>query len=268
MDEFLHQDASADTKEGNSNPLTVQEQEELLECEKAIRMSREGTVEAATALLRIRDRCLYRGSFKTFKDYCWHGWQMGSGYAYDLIKFALIRQELSASADIGTLPICEAQTRPLAALNAAVRATVWRRALEVAQGERITGKIVRRAREAFRAATLDNCPGERRKLHETLPSARTQAIECSDRTISLDLKVSKETLHALGRLARANDRTLSEVVSQILAQWASDKDFVSGQRRKNVAVTPAITRKRGSRKEAQCYPATGDLFPTEAIALE
>ena len=36
---------------------------------------------------------------------------MGSGYAYDLIKFALIRQELSASADIGTLPICEAQTR-------------------------------------------------------------------------------------------------------------------------------------------------------------
>ena len=68
MDEFLHQDASADTKEGNSNPLTVQEQEELLECEKAIRMSREGTVEAATALLRIRDRRLYRGSFKTFKS--------------------------------------------------------------------------------------------------------------------------------------------------------------------------------------------------------
>ena len=62
MDEFLHQDASADTKEGNSNPLTVQEQEELLECEKAIRMSREGTVEAATALLRIRDHRLYRGS--------------------------------------------------------------------------------------------------------------------------------------------------------------------------------------------------------------
>ena len=92
MDEFLHQDASADTKEVNSNPLTVQEQEELLECEKAIRMSREGTVEAATALLRIRDRRLYRGSFKTFKDYCRHGWQMGSGYAYDLIKFALIRQ--------------------------------------------------------------------------------------------------------------------------------------------------------------------------------
>ena len=89
MDEFLHQDASAETKEGNSNPLTVPEQEELLECEKAIRMSREGTVEAATALLRIRDRRLYRGSFKTFKDYCRHGWQMASGYAYDLIKFAL-----------------------------------------------------------------------------------------------------------------------------------------------------------------------------------
>jgi hypothetical protein len=263
MDEFLRQAASADAKEGKSNPLTVQEQEELLECEKAIRMSREGTVEAATALLRIRDRRLYRGSFRTFKDYCRHGWQMGSGYAYDLIKFALIRQELSAFADIRTLPICEAQTRPLSALNAADRATVWRRAMEVARGERITGKIVRRAREAFRAATLDNCPGERRNLDELLPSARPQAIECSDRAISLDLKLSKETLHALGRLARANDRTLSEMVSQILAQWASEKDFVSGQRHKNVAVTPPITRK--SRKEAQCYPATGDLFPTEAI---
>ena len=143
MDDYQSQADSADTS--SSNPLTAEEEVELLECEKAIRMSRGGAVEAANALLRIRDLRLYKGRFRAFKGYCRHVWQMGSGYAYDLIKFALIRQELSASADIGTLPIYEAQTRALAALNAADRATVWRRALEVARGEQITGKIVKRA---------------------------------------------------------------------------------------------------------------------------
>ena len=105
MNEYQNQADSADAS--SSNPLTAEEKVELLKCEKALRMLRDGNVEAADALLRIRDLRLYRGSFRTFRDYCRHGCQVGPGYAYDLIKFALIRKELSASADAGTLPMYE-----------------------------------------------------------------------------------------------------------------------------------------------------------------
>ena len=226
MNEYQNRADSADAS--SSNPLTAEEKVELLKCEKALRMLRDGNVEAADALLRIRDLRLYRGSFRTFRDYCRHGCQVGPGYAYDLIKFALIRKELSASADAGTLPMYEAQTRPLAALSAEDRATVWRMALEAAQGEHITGKIVRRAREEFRVATFDDRPDERRELHETLTSAQPEAIKCSDRTITLAVQVSRETLQTLERLAKENAATLKQVVSQVLRNGRLKKTLFQG----------------------------------------
>ena len=113
----------------------------------------------AVALLHVCDRRLYRESFRTFEIYCRKRWEMRSTYAYDLIHFARLLSEFSANADIKILPKLEGQTRSLAALlNAADRATVWRRALEVARGGQITGKIVTRARQEFWMENPERAP--------------------------------------------------------------------------------------------------------------
>lgn len=47
MNEYQNQADSADAS--SSNPLTAEEKVELLKCEKALRMLRDGNVEAADA---------------------------------------------------------------------------------------------------------------------------------------------------------------------------------------------------------------------------
>jgi len=238
----------AQTKDGGSSALTAEEQRKLRDCERTIELSQQSTVAVAVALLHVCDRRLYRESFRTFEIYCRKRWEMRSTYAYDLIHFARLLSEFSANADIKILPKLEGQTRSLAALlNAADRATVWRRALEVARGGQITGKIVTRARQEFWMENPERAP-TRLRTAQNSPQLDTSSTH---KIIKVELTVSMETLQMIQKLAAGVGATLDRVVSQILETHTT----------KSTGKASSVRRSSAKGGE-ETLPATGDLFST------
>jgi hypothetical protein len=64
------------------------ERGELASCERIIGRTKNSFIECGAALLRIRDRRLYKGTHKNFDDYCKDKWGFGKTWAYQLIAGA------------------------------------------------------------------------------------------------------------------------------------------------------------------------------------
>ena len=133
-----------------SQQLSPGDEQSYQDCHEAVVRLETGMLAGARALRNIRDGQLYRyGGFENFRDYCER--HLGKSHAYGLIKFIDIRDDLSAIVDESELPTHEAQTRPLNKVPSGDRPTVWKLALQHANGH-VTMQIVKKARDEFWAA--------------------------------------------------------------------------------------------------------------------
>ena len=122
--------------------LNIDERNELERCEVVIKQGLDTFVEVGQALLTIRDKRLYRASFRTFEEYCSERWSMSKPYSHQMIAAAKVVGNLSAHADI--LPQTEYHARPLAAIEPELQPIAWQQAIEATDGKP-TNKAVQEA---------------------------------------------------------------------------------------------------------------------------
>jgi len=108
--------------------------------------------EAGKALRELRDRRLYRSTHRTFEDYCRQRFNFTKASAYYLIAAANVYDNLLAcQPKVDILPTKEKQCRHLAKLEPEEQRQVWQEAVEQADGnvpsERIVKGIVDRLKE-------------------------------------------------------------------------------------------------------------------------
>lgn len=120
--------------------LNKDELNELERCEVVIKQGLQTFVEVGQALLTIRDKKLYRSSFRTFEEYCDVKWEIGKAYAFRLIGAAEVISNLSPRGDI--LPQNEKEARPLTSLEPEIQQQAWSAVVEQ-HGSDITAPKVR-----------------------------------------------------------------------------------------------------------------------------
>ncbi|MBW4428936.1 MAG: hypothetical protein KME50_32090 [Nostoc desertorum CM1-VF14] len=149
--------------------LTQEEQSDRLHLERKVERA---FFEAGKALMELRDRRLYRSTYKTFEEYCRSRFGYTRMAATYKIAAATVMENLSTiglqNAEIITdglqspkmstiglqnvemstsglqiLPTNERQVRPLVALEPEVQRTAWQQAVQVAGGKVPTGRIVK-----------------------------------------------------------------------------------------------------------------------------
>jgi hypothetical protein len=144
--------ATADPKD--AGPLTAEERAELKVLEKSIAKGWTTFVEVGTALALIRDRRLYRETFKTFEVYVRSKWQFGRAHCYRLLGAAEIVGVLSPIGDKYPLPRNEWQVRPLIGLRPEEVRAAWQAAVGLADGKEVTARLVAQAAVPFRPTAV------------------------------------------------------------------------------------------------------------------
>lgn len=134
---------ASNTEVTPSDVLTPGEQAERLHLERIIERS---FYEAGNALVRLRDRHLYRSTHKTFEEYC----HDRLGYntrrqPYLLIEAAAVVDNLLDNCDPmdHILPTNERQVRPLTKLEPEVQREAWQMAVDEAGKKVPTSTIVK-----------------------------------------------------------------------------------------------------------------------------
>ena len=120
--------------------LRTSERERLQTCEDTIGRGLQTFVDVGGALLEIRENRLYRGTHRTFEDYCRERWGMSKPYATQVIGAAQVVGNLVAIAT--TVPANEAQARPLTALPPDQQREAWTLAVETAPNGKVTAAHV------------------------------------------------------------------------------------------------------------------------------
>jgi len=119
--------------------LNIEESHELERCEVVIKQGLKTSIEVGQALMTIKEKRLYRISFKTFEDYCIERWAISKPRAYQLIEAANVMIGLSTMVDV--LPQSERQVRPLTSLEPEIQKEVWKEVVKT-HGENITAAKV------------------------------------------------------------------------------------------------------------------------------
>lgn len=142
--------------------ITVQEQTRLQELETIVARGMAAFVEVGMALAEIRDKQLYRGTHRRFKDYVAERFSFAERHAQRLIQGVEVYKNLIPGestirpagrvADKGgskfPAPTHESQVRDLAGLNPEEQRQAWEAAVEIAGGETPTAAQVREAVQA------------------------------------------------------------------------------------------------------------------------
>jgi len=197
------------------NPLNDGEKQELTTLEFAIEKNLRFFFEVGIALMRIRDRRLYRAEYATFEEYCRKKWDMGRAHACRLIDSAGVMKALSPMGDKGPsgeplgaangqcgiplLPQNERQVRPLLQLNVSDRSEVWENVIRTAPGGKVTARLVTDAVKRF----AGNGKGK-----EDRDSGKSMVVE----GLSQKLKAAFERLlHEIQAARDRNWETISKV---------------------------------------------------------
>src|SRR5438105_4240737 len=125
-------------------PLSVDEQGQFEEFEGIIATRLKAFFEVGEALIKIKEGKLYRALSSTFEEYCRKRWNFSRIHAHRLLHAAEVRTTLM-SLQASALPENERQVRPLEGLQPKAAEKAWLKALELADGKKITGKIVEKA---------------------------------------------------------------------------------------------------------------------------
>lgn len=133
-----------------ADPLTKEDKNELRSAERTIANGWDTFVKVGKALATIRDSRLYRESHKSFEAYTRDRWQYGKAYASRLIGAAETVEDLT-SVEEKTLPINEAQVRPLLSLPREKRLEAWQKVLEEAGDKKLTARLVGQVASGFQS---------------------------------------------------------------------------------------------------------------------
>ncbi|WP_026104476.1 hypothetical protein [Anabaena sp. PCC 7108] len=124
------------------------------------------------SLGQIRDKQLYRQSYKTFDEYCLNRWEMSRRSAYRLIQAALVYENVTRGSQSFVnvthgsqnqiLPTNERQIRPLVTLPPEKQREAWAKAVSTAPNGKVTADHVAQvAREYHR----ENSANKSRQKH-------------------------------------------------------------------------------------------------------
>lgn len=120
----------------------------LERCEAVIERGLQTFLEVGSALLEIKQSRLYSGSYATFPEYCEQRWGLKMSRAYQMMSAANVVTNLSYT-NVETLPVNEAQARPLASLSPEEQTEVWT-GLVAEHGDDITAAVVKQAAQRHR----------------------------------------------------------------------------------------------------------------------
>jgi hypothetical protein len=124
--------------------LTKEEGEDLNGQEKIIAAGLTTFFEVGAALMRIKESRLYRADFATFEQYCRVRWEFSRRHAYNVVRATEVRA-LVLPISGAALPENERQIRPLVSLPQKFVEKAWLKASELANGQKITGRLVAKA---------------------------------------------------------------------------------------------------------------------------
>ena len=173
--------------------MTLQEIERFSVCEQTIGENCKAFFALGEALLEIRDKRLYRESFKTFAEYCRVRWDFTRAWAHFQINASTIGRNLLTMVDMEDLshPKNERQVRPLSALPAEMQGAGWRRAHEIAGNRPVTHHHVKQAVQALlsqNTGAKDQKPCvSRKKGSRNKPSESTRVTAARDEIRALVL---------------------------------------------------------------------------------
>ena len=166
-------------------------------------------MEVGNALKWIRDNGTYQtvDDFDTFEAYVKAKWDMARRTAYQQIDAAVTVGNVRNCAQ--TEPTNEYQVRPLVCLEPEQQRDAWRRAVEKAEGERPTGRLVQQAVKELKreseAAAEDKEPD---------PEAEVQA--------------RVEKLEAAAAMVQKQSKKMSKTISEI-EEVLQDDNHLSGE---------------------------------------
>jgi hypothetical protein len=95
-------------------PLDTPEKARLQELEAIVAQGLQTFYEVGQALIEIRDRKLYRETYKTFEAYCQEKWSLTRRRAYQFMDASEVIQNLCTI--VHKIPTKESQVRPLTKL--------------------------------------------------------------------------------------------------------------------------------------------------------
>lgn len=136
------------------NVLPAAKVKRLAELELIIKADLQAFLRVGAALTEIRNSELYIGRHgRTFEAYLKEVWGMGRARGYQLIDAHEVIEHLAVSTTCGheILPENEAQLRPLTKYKdkPELLADAWQLAVESAEGEKITARLVKNALAAI-----------------------------------------------------------------------------------------------------------------------
>jgi hypothetical protein len=221
----------------NSSPLSLTDAARLSECESVVERGSAVFLEVGRALMAIRDGNLYRGTHRTFAEYCSARWGFEKSHAHRLIQSALIAESIPPMGDVC---VNERQLRPLALVPAENRGEVWAQAVLTAprtSDDRplVTGTHVLETVEAWKASSasaqsaisggtsFDVTEIEAFKPRETMIKNGSPLVSTKDR---------KEAVKNVDALSRSLEKLgLYEKYVQPLSQIREDLTTTNGERR-------------------------------------
>lgn len=127
--------------------LNKDELNELERCEVVIKQGLQTFVEVGQALLTIRDKKLYRSSFRTFEEYCDVKWAISKRHGYELINASIVVENVRNCAQV--MPKTESQVRPLTGLEPEIQQEAWA-AVVHQHGDNITASKVKEIADQFK----------------------------------------------------------------------------------------------------------------------
>lgn len=132
-----HEEAQTQPSPPAVTPMTMEEIEQREELVNLVRKSLDGVREGVGALLKIRERELWRGTHDTFGAFCRDVFDISEPRASQLISHAIQCSQLKEAkfAD-DQIPTSERAIRELRRVKAADRMKVFEKALELAGGVR------------------------------------------------------------------------------------------------------------------------------------
>ena len=161
--------------------LNIEESHELERCEVVIKQGLQTFIEVGQALMTIKEKRLYRISFKTFEDYCIERWAISKPRAYQLIEAANVMIGLSTIVDV--LPKSESQVRPLTSLEPEIQKEVWKEVVKQSE----------ETRQPITAARVQEIVEHWKPLNEEVKEAKEMPIFSN--SISEIIETNKPKAH-------------------------------------------------------------------------
>jgi hypothetical protein len=159
----------------NSDELTTEEERDRQLLEHKVERA---FYEAGKALKELRDRRLYRTSYKTFEEYCATRFGYNRRQPYLLIEASSIVDNLSEKCDqfdhISVLPTNECQVRALSRLEPESQRACWEQAVKANGGKVPSGRLVKDIVERIMEKTRVPNPYSKGEVCQIIPKDNSE----------------------------------------------------------------------------------------------